>query len=51
VNYVHVVFTIPHELSWLALRNKKVVYDLLFQFGQGFGDGVHLASEITILWT
>lgn len=20
------------------------------QFGQGFGDGVHLASEITILW-
>ena len=23
VNYVHVVFTIPHELSWLALQNKK----------------------------
>jgi len=31
VNYVHVVFTIPHELSWLALQNKKVVYDLLFR--------------------
>ncbi len=30
VKYVHVVFTIPHELSWLALQNKKVVYDLLF---------------------
>ena len=29
--YVHVVFTIPHELSWLALQNKKVVYDLLFR--------------------
>ena len=31
VGYVHVVFTIPHELSWLALQNKKVVYDLLFR--------------------
>jgi hypothetical protein len=31
VKYVHVVFTIPHELSWLALHNKKVVYDLLFR--------------------
>jgi hypothetical protein len=30
VKYVHVVFTIPHELSWLALQNKKVIYDLLF---------------------
>ena len=27
-SYVHVVFTIPHELSWLVLQNKKVVYDL-----------------------
>jgi len=31
VSYVHVVFTLPHELSWLALQNKKVVYDLLFR--------------------
>ena len=31
VNYVHVVFTIPHELSWLALHNKRIVYDLLFR--------------------
>jgi hypothetical protein len=31
VPYVHVVFTIPHELSTLALANKKVIYDLLFR--------------------
>jgi hypothetical protein len=31
VPYVHVVFTIPHELSALALANKKIVYDLLFR--------------------
>jgi hypothetical protein len=31
VSYVHVVFTIPHQLSWLALHNKKVIYDLLFR--------------------
>jgi predicted RNA-binding Zn-ribbon protein involved in translation (DUF1610 family) len=28
--YVHVVFTLPHELAPLALVNKKVVYKLLF---------------------
>jgi hypothetical protein len=31
VGYHHVVFTLPHELSWLALQNKAVVYDLLFR--------------------
>jgi hypothetical protein len=31
VRYCHVVFTLPHELSWLALQNKTVVYDLLFR--------------------
>jgi putative transposase/transposase-like zinc-binding protein len=31
VGYHHVVFTLPHELSWLALQNKTVVYDLLFR--------------------
>ena len=31
VGYHHVVFTLPHELSWLALQNKRVVYDLLLQ--------------------
>ena len=30
VPYFHNVFTIPHELNPLALRNKKVVYDILF---------------------
>src|SRR5258707_7033714 len=31
VTYVHVVFTLPHQLSPLALQNKKVLYDLLFR--------------------
>ena len=29
--YVHVVFTLPHELAPLALLNKRVIYDLLFR--------------------
>jgi predicted RNA-binding Zn-ribbon protein involved in translation (DUF1610 family) len=29
--YVHVVFTLPHELAPLALVNQKVVYTLLFR--------------------
>jgi hypothetical protein len=29
--YVHVVFTLPHELAPLALQNKRVIYDLLFR--------------------
>src|SRR6202047_5289054 len=29
--YVHVVFTLPHELVPLDLQNKKVLYDLLFR--------------------
>jgi hypothetical protein len=31
VGYVHVVFTMPESLARLALVNKRVVYDLLFQ--------------------
>jgi hypothetical protein len=31
VGYYHVVFTLPHLLSRLALQNKRVVYDLLFR--------------------
>jgi transposase-like zinc-binding protein len=31
VGYAHVVFTLPHALAGLALQNKPVVYDLLFQ--------------------
>lgn len=29
--YVHVVFTLPHELAPIALQNKGVIYDLLFR--------------------
>jgi hypothetical protein len=29
--YVHVVFTLPHELAPLALVNQKVIYGLLFR--------------------
>ncbi len=29
--YVHVVFTLPHELAPLALQNKRVIYNLLFR--------------------
>ena len=31
VGYVHIVFTKPEPLARLALANKRVVYDLLFQ--------------------
>ena len=31
VGYVHIVFTMPEPLARLALANKRVVYDLLFQ--------------------
>ena len=31
VRYVHVVFTLPHQLGRLALHNKKVLYTLLFR--------------------
>jgi len=54
VNYVHVVFTIPHELSWLALHNKRVVYDLLFRSSAATlleiaADPKHLGAEIGFL--
>ena len=31
VGYFHVVFTLPHELSALALQNQKEIYRLLLQ--------------------
>jgi predicted Zn-ribbon and HTH transcriptional regulator len=54
VNYVHVVFTIPHELAWLALQNKKIVYDLLFRSSAATlleiaADPKHLGAEIGFL--
>jgi predicted Zn-ribbon and HTH transcriptional regulator len=49
--YVHVVFTLPHELAPLALQNKKVVYDLLFRISaetllQIARDPKHLGADI-----
>ncbi|HEY4356068.1 MAG TPA: IS91 family transposase [Acidobacteriaceae bacterium] len=54
VKYVHVVFTIPHELAWLALQNKKVVYDLLFRASAATlleiaADPKHMGAEIGFL--
>jgi hypothetical protein len=54
VHYVHVVFTLPHELSWLALENKKVVYNLLFRASaktllEVAADPKHLGADIGFL--
>jgi hypothetical protein len=54
VSYVHVVFTLPHELSWLALNNKKIVYDLLFRASavtllEVAANPKHLGAEIGFL--
>jgi hypothetical protein len=54
VGYHHVVFTLPHELSWLALQNKAVVYDLLFQASAATllevaADPKHLGAAIGFL--
>jgi Putative transposase/Transposase zinc-binding domain len=54
VGYHHVVFTLPHELSWLALQNKRVVYDLLLQASAATllaiaADPKHLGAAIGFL--
>ena len=51
VPYVHVVFTLPYQLSHLALVNKKVLYDLLFRASaetllEIAADPKHLGAEI-----
>jgi hypothetical protein len=51
VGYFHVVFTLPQELSLLALQNKKTVYGLLFRASaetllQVAADPKHLGAEI-----
>jgi hypothetical protein len=51
VPYVHVVFTLPHQLSQLALSNKKVLYDLLFRASAATlleiaADPKHLGADI-----
>jgi len=30
VRYIHVVFTLPHQLAPLAYQNKRLLYRLLF---------------------
>ena len=49
--YVHVVFTLPHRLAPLALQNKKLLYNLLFQtcaetLLEVARDPKHLGAEI-----
>src|ERR1700688_922333 len=49
--YVHVVFTLPHELAPLALQNKKLLYHLLLQTSaetllEVACDPRHLGAEI-----
>ena len=51
VSYIHLVFTIPHTLSSLALHNKKIIYTLLFQASavtllELAADPKHLGAEI-----
>jgi hypothetical protein len=51
VPYVHVVFTLPHQLSQLALANKRTLYDLLFRASAATlleiaADPKHLGAEI-----
>jgi len=49
--YVHVVFTLPRELAHLALQNKRLIYNLLFQASaetllEIARDPRHLGAEI-----
>jgi hypothetical protein len=51
VSYVHVVFTLPHQLSQLALTNKRVVYGLLLRASAATlleiaADPKHLGADI-----
>jgi Putative transposase/Transposase zinc-binding domain len=51
VPYVHVVFTLPHQLSQLALANKRTLYDLLFRASAATlleiaADPKHLGADI-----
>jgi hypothetical protein len=54
VPYVHVVFTLPHELASLAYYNKKTIYSLLFRASAATllevaADPKHLGAEIGFL--
>ena len=50
-HYVHVVFTLPHQLAHLALQNKREIYSLLFRASAETlltvaRDPQHLGAEI-----
>jgi len=54
VAYVHVVFTLPHELAPLVFHNKKLLYALLFRASAATlleiaADTKHLGAEIGFL--
>lgn len=54
VPYVHVVFTLPHQLATLALYNKKILYALLFRASAATlleiaADPKHLGAEVGFL--
>ena len=54
VPYFHIVFTLPHSLSALALQNKRLLYDLLFRASAAAmlelaRDPKHLGADIGFL--
>jgi hypothetical protein len=54
VPYFHVVFTLPHSLSALALQNKRLLYDLLYRTSAATmlelaRDPKHLGADIGFL--
>ena len=54
VPYFHVVFTLPYELSTLALGNKRIIYDLLYRTSaeamlEMAHDPKHLGADIGFL--
>ena len=54
VPYFHIVFTLPHEFSALALQNKRLLYDLLFRTSAASllelaRDPKHLEADIGFL--
>ena len=54
VRYIHVVFTLPHQLAPLAYQNKRLLYRLLFHASAATllevaADPQHLGAEIGFL--
>ena len=52
--YFHVVFTIPHQLNWICLQNRKAMYDILFKSASQTilelaADPKHLGAETGLL--